>query len=561
MVTGTVLVLLTWAILLGVLILVGAAFTTSMVFRRAIWWGLAIFVMTVLLVGIWHPLGSASALVWVAALLSPFAAVGGWRLLSTPRVRSPKRDVYLPWLLLGAAGVVAVGYLAWAVLGPVTNYDTGLYHLGAIRYAAEFPTIPGLANLYFPFGYNNALFPLGAFLGNGPWQGEGFRLINGLLYAGLTLDLFLRLRSRSLGTYVLAVGFVVISIPMVAMDDYWMASPTSDPAVFMLTIASIAYLADGITRRSSADLVVALILAAMSVTLRPLMLVFFVSMLIVVIAVQMRVKKDLRIPISGWTSLGSVIAALAIVQSIRDYLLSGWLQFPLSIWSFDVPWLAADPVSNRIPTLGAARDPLDLWAAAEGWNWIGAWVQRLPSQWEFFLLGLLLVAAFLMAFPVRHRINARVLALILTPALALDLVWFVLSPPSFRFAWGPICALGIVPLAIAMKARGRDARLPKVGTVLAAFAILGVTVFTAAFRSDAHTRTAVIAWSVGPVSISVPATPVLLPPVMDRQLSSGLIVQIPIESDQCWDVYPLCTAQLANSVSLRGASISEGFNP
>ena len=54
----------------------------------------------------------------------------------------------------------AVVYLAVAALGPVTNYDSGLYHLGAIRYAADFATIPGLANLYFPFGYGNAEFPL-----------------------------------------------------------------------------------------------------------------------------------------------------------------------------------------------------------------------------------------------------------------------------------------------------------------------------------------------------------------------------------------------------------------
>ena len=84
------------------------------------------------------------------------------------------------WILLGSLAV-AVMYLAAAALGPVTNYDSWLYHLGAIKYAGDFATIPGLSNLYFPFGYNTSLYPLGAFLGNGPWAGGGYRLANGLI--------------------------------------------------------------------------------------------------------------------------------------------------------------------------------------------------------------------------------------------------------------------------------------------------------------------------------------------------------------------------------------------
>lgn len=582
---GTVLVLLTWALLLTVWVLVGSATTSPRIFpgagdvpsrlRRSLWWGMVIFTLVVLSVGIWIPLGDSAAAGIVIAVLAIPSVVG---IMSLARNRSrasrlrPAKRFVGRWLLTGTL-LVATAYLAWAALGPVTNYDTGLYHLGAITYAAEFPTVPGLANLYFPFGYSNAQFPLAAFLGNGPWGGEGYRLLNGLLFAGMVADLILRGRSRSLGTCVLIVGSVVVAVPMVALDDYWITSPTSDSAVFILTMVSVAYLADGLARArtaacSAADLSIASMLAVFTVTLRPLMVVFAVATLIVALFASSRRFTGHKPPQprrTQWALLAGLTAALAAVQTARDYLLSGWLQYPLSLWPFDVPWRAPDPVWNRTPTLGAARDPSDLWAATEGYGWVGAWIGRLPSQWEAYLLALLLLAAVAAVLTVRHRIRLRVLALVLTPVVALDLVWFLASPPSFRFAWGPLFALGVVPLGAALQAWG-SARAPRpmlhrVSLTIAALAVLAVTAVTAIWRSDPQTRTSAIEWRLGGISLSLPATPITDAPVREQALDSGLTVLIPTESDQCWANYPLCTAQLEPTVSLRGPGVADGFTP
>ena len=584
---GALLVLLTWALLLGIWMIIGAAATSPRItanagdlrtrLRGSMWWGAALFTLVVLAVGIWFPLGSAQALIIVVALLAPIAAIGAVSVLrNKPRSKNTATPspIAAPSMLsrrlLAGALAVAVAYLAWAALGPVTNYDTGLYHLGAIRYAADYPTISGLANLYFPFGYNNAQFPLAAFLGNGPWGGEGYRLVNGLLFAGLVTDLILRGRSRTLGTYVLIVGAVVVAVPMVALDDYWITSPTSDSSVFILTMVAVAYLADGLAKakhspaKAGSDLLVALVLAVLTVTLRPLMAVFALAMLAVVVYVQLS-----KSPRTGWPGLPGrawalwvgLAAALAAVQSARDYLLSGWLQYPLSLWPFDVPWRAPDPVWNRTPTLGAARDPSDLWAATEGYAWIGPWVGRLPSQWEAYLLALLLIAAVIGLFTARGSLRLRVLVLALIPVITVDLLWFLVSPPSFRFAWGPLFALGVIPLAAALQTWGR-ARSPKLQATpvtLAALAVLAVTVVTALWRSDPQTRTTAIEWRLGGLAISLPATPITEAPVIRRTLDSGLTVLIPTESDQCWDNYPLCTAQLEATVSLRGEDIVDGF--
>jgi hypothetical protein len=575
MVIGTVLVLLTWTLVLAVWIGSGYALTgrpsgsrtqsVAVRARRSVWWGLALFTVAVLAVGLFAPLWSGTALLVVVAILTPFVAIGvlAFRRQLMNQTRSRRvRPLTTP---VAVAGVIALVYLAWAALGPATNYDTGLYHLGAIRYAGEFATIPGLANLYFPFGYNTAQFPLAAFLGNGPWGAGGFRLINGLLLFAMVADLLLRLRSRSLGTYILAVGVVVTLVPMVALDDYWVTSPSSDPAVMIITFLSLAYLADGLVNRrdGSADLVIALVLAIVSVTLRPLMAVFALAVLAVVLFSQRRSSE--RISPKAWVSVLILGGVLGVIQSARDYLLSGWLQFPLSVFAFDVPWRAANPAENRTATLGAARDPLNLWDAAESWNWIGPWIQRLPMQWEPFLFIGLLVAAIVVLVPLRFRIRWRLLLAITTPALVTVVIWFLFSPPSFRFAWGPVFALGILPLAMALHSWGTGTNvrsrfdLPRWAFVAAGVVVLAVTVFTAVFRSDPQSRTELVVWQLGPVTIDVPAAPALLPPVREQMLTSGLMVRIPTESDQCWAVYPLCTAQLAPTVALRGNDIGKGF--
>ncbi len=132
--------------------------------------------------------------------------------------------------------VVAQAYLALAALGPLTNYDSGLYHLGAVEYSRLFPAIPGLASVYSPLGYATAEFPLAAALSAGPWGSEGLRLANGLLMAALALDVALRALQgrRGPGFFVAAVGLVAAWVPLLALSDYWVTSPSQDTAALVV---------------------------------------------------------------------------------------------------------------------------------------------------------------------------------------------------------------------------------------------------------------------------------------------------------------------------------------
>ena len=181
--TGAFLVILTWLIAALVLITAGLLAALSgqrraaapTLLRTSFWWGLLITTIFAAGMSLIAPLGSTQTAISGVILLLALG-VPGWLLLLRQRTVWPRwHRTWGTGLLIISALLVTI-YLAFAALGPVTNYDSGLYHLGAIRYVSEYAAIPGLANLYFPFGYGTTQFPLAALLTNGPWGPEGYRL-------------------------------------------------------------------------------------------------------------------------------------------------------------------------------------------------------------------------------------------------------------------------------------------------------------------------------------------------------------------------------------------------
>ena len=582
MVTGVLLALSTWVLALILISVTGLALGTVgasdrlSALRRSMWWGFAIATGLVLAMSLVVPLGrSVTVLALIgAAILSAALAFAPFMRLPWG-LRQPRASEWLVFLTL----IAALSYLALAALGPVTNYDSGLYHLGALRYQQEVGLVPGIANLYFPLGYGNSVIPWSAFLGSTPWDGNGFRLFNGLLLTFLAAETVIRLlqRRKSPGTYLLLFALIFVWVPMVALSDYWVTSPTSDSSVLILTTVAVAYLADGVHqsrvgRKPWPNFGVAVTVGWVLVSMRPTMVVFALAVFAIAMIVTVRHRANLSLrPTRTLQNLTAATVGvgliLGVIQVLRDRMLSGWLQYPLSIVAFDVPWLAPNPTEARTATLGAARDPENLWVAAESWGWIPGWIARLPSQWEFWLALLLALASaalVYLAYRCDKGFPARSVALAAAPSVLAVLAWFVTSPPAFRFIWGPLFTLIALPgafAACALAARTRLARFPAQRTLSAAIAVplLTVTAFSAATRFDFQEVTSPHTFVTGPISIPYTVAAIPEPEVAERALSSGLTVVVPVESDQCWGVYPLCTAQLPDSVALLDEEWQKGF--
>lgn len=590
---GFLLVLLTWGFLLLAVVLAGllpgvllqSVRGLRCLARMSLWWGFAALTIAALFVSVVLPMRStiAGGLVLIVAIVLGLigiivrrsrASTGNMTAVrqaakAVEPTQYSRLRVVMRWALLAPAL-----YLSMSALGAVTNYDSGLYHLGAVSYSGEFSAIPGLANLYFPLGYGNAEIPLAALLGNGPWDGQGFRLLNGFVIIVLLLDLFLRSYSRKLspGFFVLLFGLLSGLVPLLFMADSWVTSPTSDSMVFMLTVATSAYLADALGSRKlwSAPASTAVVIATTTVLFRPTMIMFAFAVLGLFILLVVWRRKDSREDLRPSITLITMALPLAAIASIaRDYFLSGWIQYPLSLFHFNVQWLAPAADAERQATLGFARDPNDLWGAAQGWNWIGSWFARLPHQWEFLefvALGLVLAVVALLAAHAGTHLELRKLVVVMMPSAVMVIWWWTFTPPSFRFAWGPVFTLVTIPLGwVVWKLSQQRIEPGSMAAWLAPFSIAGfavtivcLSIVCLGVRLHPEQMTDTRTWNLG-IQIPYSSTPIQEVPVETRKLGSGLEVMAPTASDQCWLNYPLCTPDIRDGVHLRGTGLQDGF--
>ncbi len=573
--SGITLVLITWLALTVMLALAGLTpvlLTRSgpvdlEMLRRSVWWGLLLVTLAVLTGSLWAPIQSTTFSIGLIV----FVVVVGGSSMAIARSRgwssTPKPGRFFWTIAIPSAGAVIA--LAAAALGPVTNYDSGLYHLGAINYAAEYPAIPGLANLYQPLGYATAQFPLAAAMGVGPWGEEGFRLLNGLIIFAVIADLtsrFLR-KEQTPGRWIQLVGTTALLVSMVALADYWVTSPSQDAAVFALSVVGVAYLSDAVTDKSrfAANGSTALVISIVAVLIRPTM-VFFAAGVGLAFLIRMWMWRQKEYPERSLVSLVVVFAAGAvglILSTARDYLLSGWFQYPLSLFAFQVPWRAADPTSLRDATLGFHRNREDIEGSVSGFEWVGAWLYRAPGEWEAWLVGVMLAAAVVVLLVAKRKgpVGGRLLALSMLPSSAAVTAWFLLSPPAFRFAWGPLVTLAAVPAGWGLWLlvdRARSSTWHQIVVFASGLSVVIVSVVTLVARTEWSEMSSKRQWStVLPISYAVAS--VQSPEVEEIQLPSGLRVISPVDDPLCWSAFPLCTPQIGPDVHLRSNSIRDGF--
>jgi len=545
--------LLTWLLIglvvvgLGLPVGVRIAQCRAAAIRVSVWVGLTTLVLIVSLISLVAPLRSLIPLgiVLILALL----AVG----ISLPRlVRLPwkKRQLSWPWLIL-FVGTLAIAGVMWAlsVMRAPTNYDSGLYHLGAIEYAAQVGTVPGLANLFAPLGYGNAQIPLAAFFTNGPLGTQGFEALNSFLLLLLPIDLLLRSYSHArprIGALVLAAGIFTVYPPMIAMADAWVISPTSDTAVLVLTLAAVSTLAPTVHsgRLTGARVLLVVSPLAVAAAMRPQAWLMFAAVLAVLAVVHFRLSpQNERAGISPLLAAALIPPALiAAVGFARDAVLSGWWLYPLNRFPLPVEWRAADPSALLSSTLGIARDPGPAYQqAAQGYDWLIRWALRLPQTWEFWLLiGLTGAGVVLVVISLVHgNANLKRLLLAAFPGVLASLVWLLLTPPSFRFGWGPLFATTALIFGWGwFTNRWADRWIAGAGGAL----ILVVAVVTGASR--------------------MPTWPTAVPqvPMNEGQIAEGLVIVSPAQGDQCWENFPLCTPAPADGLRLRGVDWTSGFD-
>jgi hypothetical protein len=444
---------------------------------------------------------------------------------------------------------VVLGWMLIASSRAPTNYDSGLYHIQQIWYAADYRAIPGLANLYPSYGFSNSLSTVAAWMSNGPMGVESYRVVNSAFFLILFIDIALRLTSdhrKSVGTKILLASLAVFVAPMVVMVDYWVTSPTFDTPVAILIFISVAALADSLTARrvSPADITIALLAISIAASMRQhywFLVAFTAGTLLWVVYRRGGGRERLLY----WIGI-AVAFAIFIVMIARDYILSGWVMYPYKTVAFDVAWIAPDPSALIDATKLWARSPTPAYQqAGDGWGWIRPWLGANLTSWVF--IGILgaLVAALVLLVISRRLWRPRSLVVLLIPQILFLATWFFVGAPHVRYVWAPLLLLGILPLAWAWQSLGtkgkRSETLSRIAILAISAELLVVVVYAALF-----------VWPR--LAVDLPNIRVDMVP-----LNSTIDLLIPQGTDQCWDNFPICSGMTSQGLTPRGSEITEGF--
>lgn len=379
-----------------------------------------------------------------------------------------------PWERAALAlGLVMVARLA---LGPGPEGDSLLYHYPAVRLAASFPEVPGVANLNPFLGYNHGGFILIALFDAGPFAHKAQHLLNPLL----VLVTGARCLREAAGlarpaTPLRAVVATVALVPVLAtLSGIWLVSASASVGetlfVTLLALEFLTLLEDP-ARPSWA---VALLAAGA--------IVFKLSA--APIAGALLVVAAARAGGLSWRArLSTAVVALSAVIGwvAAGAVRTGYLMYPMAFAPLPVDWRMDPEVPTSIVRYTAAytRGTFHrLYAGEDDGAWWGPWLERALLDNALLVPALASVVCVALALT-RPRARRR-LGWLLPTTLAL-VAWFFAYPDTQYLgavlmvhtgialallvegrtrAWGMPITMGLVALLVAVTPGAALPRLP-----------------------------------------------------------------------------------------------------
>ena len=450
--------------------------------------------------------------------------------------------------ITGTAAILVTTLLLSAVCGyGVMLYDSGLYHLQAVRWVADGALPLGLANLHERFGVASLWFSVPPALSLPGLRGTGAALASAELTLAFALSVWNAIRrlvraEAGFSDLFLAAGFVPISW---AFLDRSLPSPSPDLAVTFLTILALAQAsaafegpADFLALRRAAFL--GLFAASVKLSAAPT-----AAALLTVAAVTAFTAATAGPRIAR--PLGALLVPallLAVPWAARGIVTTGHLLYPLPATRVAT---ASWAVPRSLVELDRAR--IENWARNPGpkpdhsvpfREWAPPWVRRNVRLLAFpptpiGVYGPLLLLSTLVLALRRIRKEDRLPLLVPTGISAAGLAFWFVTAPDPRFAAGLLYGVTVPPLAAALRSAGlpdwsrrRRAALASAGVALALLAV---------GAGEA------LRWEKRPS----PWQGLVCPPpspstkVRTRRTSSGDEILTPVAGDRCWNAPLPCT--------------------
>lgn len=315
---------------------------------------------------------------------------------------------------------------------PVGLDDTLLYHLNAVKWANSYKVVPGLGNLHTRLGFNSSFFLYTAFLDNWIMKDKSSHFALFSLASTLILEILwilTRSTNRILKIFCMIIFILIIKN---VIKDGLLSSLSPDFAVTIFSLAlAIEYL-----RSDKISSLVVYLLALLLVTIKLNVLVFAFSFLIISTYTLIKTKrKSIKL-------LLSIAFLILVPYFVRNYVLTGWLIYPIPILGFGVDWqVPRDALTSLSIVVSTwAKHPGTEWAVFIGapfWKWFPGWFSSNKFKPEviafFFSLSLLLVKLISgAATPNFLKINRRLIYLEIIAFMSIIFVF--ITVPDIRFA-------------------------------------------------------------------------------------------------------------------------------
>lgn len=452
-----------------------------------------------------------------------------------------------------AVALLIVLWTAYLALGPLENGDSGLYHLGTVRWNLSYPIVPGLANLHTRFGYNSSYFLYAALLepplvpagGGNPeaqFAGSSYHFANGLLLAVFGLGLLHSLHrvvagASKAGPADLFLAVFILFLPKLTAENA--ASLSNDLPIFCLG-AVIGYLLCrlltdvGDPGEPGWLMAVMLVCVSAGISVKLSFAALGGCSATAATAVLIRRRIQAGQPRLERKVLPWLLAGLTVLVWIgRGYLLSGYPLFPSTLgglpFEWRVPSAVAENESRVISSWGRTphAPPEEVLGS---WDWLlPKLVKGLGRLQEFILpLGICLLSLLGALWGWRGGglppFRRREAWLFLPPVLGLAF-WFF-SAPNIRFAGAAFWWLGAAGLVFARPGEGMRRWLAVLVGLAAAGIWLGMLCM-GGLRALPAAQSGLL---------PIPATE-----TREFVTTSGLRLNVPLDEDRCW-VAPLpCT--------------------
>lgn len=449
------------------------------------------------------------------------------------------------------------------------HFDTGLYHIQAVRQVMEFPLILGSANIHMRFGYNSAVFPTAGLLSGGLPGLGGALTTNAVLMAFVIVAVVQRALARADATGLRATIFGALAVLLTLFTPLlilrvWAGTPNSDiPSALMVLYGfhlalRLSDLGSGVAaapeRAGTAAMLAVVVALAVTLKLSALPVVLLAALPLLAWRRGALARRDI--------ALGAGAAlVIGLPWLARGIATSGCFAYPQPASCLPVPWrVGATVAQSDLDWMRAwARRPDTLpEVVLADWSWLPGWIASLPREpsWPVFVtlvgvLALMLVARLLCgrrlvivadALPPASRGDILVLFGVAGLGIAM---WFT-TAPLVRYGQAWLVLPLLLAIAHCAPVGWRHSRAAGFAAVIArrkvragvALALGAATI--ASLAGHAPRRL----FDAGPPNLPVVATE-------QRGDLAGLPIHVPVQGSQCWDAPRLCTPQLGEGVVAR----------